>query len=182
MPLKTNSSGLNQRIYLIGMPGSGKSTEGARLAKALGWNFVDLDKAIEESSGVSITSIFETQGEAAFRKLEQDQLIKTFNYTNTIIACGGGTVCYENNMEHIQQHGLSIYLKANPAFILSRIQGKIAERPMFKGLEEIELIEKIKELLQLREPYYLKAMAQVELPLKTNKSLFNKALSLIEGF
>jgi shikimate kinase len=182
MPQKANSKDLNQRIYLIGMPGSGKSTEGARLAKSLGWKFIDLDKAIEEESGESIAIIFETQGEAAFRKLEQDQLIKTFSYTHTIIACGGGTVCYENNIERIQQHGISIYLKANSAFILSRLQGKLAERPLFKGLGEIELIEKIKETLQLREPYYLKATATVELPFKTNKSLYNKASSLIEGY
>jgi shikimate kinase len=179
MPQKLNSQDLNQRIYLLGMPGSGKSTEGAKLAKSLGWNFIDLDKAIEIETGISISNIFEMHGEMGFRKMEQTMLMKTFSATHIVIACGGGTACFENNMELIKQHGLSIYLKANAPFLLSRLMGKIEERPMFNGLKEVELLEKIKDLLQLRESFYYQANGTLELPVKDNKALFNKALSLL---
>ncbi len=170
---------LNQRLYLIGMPGSGKSAEGKKLAAQLDWTFIDLDKAIEQRLGESISSIFEKYGEPFFRHEERYQLEQTASLNKTIIACGGGTACFGSNMDFILEHGKSIYLKANPAFLLSRLEGKSNKRPLFKGLQGLDLHHKINDLLQSREPYFNRANAYLDLPMQNTKALYSKALNLI---
>ncbi len=79
--------------------GSGKSTAGIKLANMLGFKFVDLDNLIEEAQGITISEIFSTHGEEAFRKIEQEMLASTFELSNVIVATGGGAPCFYNNMD-----------------------------------------------------------------------------------
>lgn len=168
-----------QLLFLVGMPGSGKSTEGKKLSKFLGWNFVDLDRLIENEIGSSISNIFETEGEAYFRAVEKKALHQCFELNHTVIACGGGTPCFSDNMDEINKHGISIYLKANSAFLCSRIHDNNVTRPMFKGLVEDEILQKVQNLLQTREGFYRKAQLIIELPIKDTKSLHTNILGLI---
>jgi len=169
-----------ERIYLIGMPGVGKSSLGKRLAQKLQWQWIDLDEQIEEKAGQNVSSLFNEHGEAFFRNLEQTVLKESFAQTACVISCGGGTVSYSNNMQLINENGFSIYLSASLAFIKQRIlQGKEL-RPLFKGLDEKEIIEKIKVLLAQRDPFYRQAKLEISIPQKDANALFNKALELIQ--
>ncbi|OYU97157.1 MAG: shikimate kinase [Bacteroidetes bacterium B1(2017)] len=172
----------NERIYLIGMPGCGKSTEGKKLARKLGWSFLDLDAEVEKEEGQSIEQIFSTLGELAFRKNEQVQLKKTFHLKRYIIACGGGTISFDNNMQLIKDNGISMYLNASNAFILQRILASKQSRPLFNGLSEVEITVKIKEIQESRKPFYEQASLLVNIPKESGKPMLDKALEAIRSF
>jgi shikimate kinase len=93
------------------MPGSGKSTWGKRLASVLNYDFVDLDTMIEKHYCATIDQIFKEKGEDYFRAIEKEVLENTASFNNTIIACGGGTPCYFDNMNWINLHGKVCILK-----------------------------------------------------------------------
>lgn len=146
------------KIVLVGMPGSGKSSTGKLLAGKLQYLFIDLDKAIVEEAGAGIVDIFKTGGESAFRTLEQQVLKKVLdNKDPMVLACGGGTPCFFDNMEVINQHGTSYYLQAPPALLAQRLQHAKAERPLLKDKSEEELQTYLEETLQERAAYYTKA-------------------------
>jgi len=169
---------VTDRIYLIGMPGSGKTTLGKQLAKYLGWAYIDLDVLVEEMAGNSITNIFANNGELYFRNLEQAALHKTFIINRVIIACGGGTIAFEDNMEQINLHGASLYLNASNNFLLSRIKASKMPRPMFLGLSEEVVLSKIIELRAKREVFFSLANAQVDIPHEGVKALLKKVSKL----
>lgn len=160
----TFSSG---RIYLVGMMGVGKTTLGKQLAKQLHYSFFDLDKAIELAEGKSIAQLFEQYGESYFREAEQKALHATEGKDHIVIATGGGTPCYYNNMEWMNEHGITIYLKAEASFIISRVGQFPDKRPLLKGKSPGELKIFIEELLETRTPYYNAAAKQILLPVKT---------------
>lgn len=98
------------RIFLIGFMGCGKSTLGKKLATKLGYDFIDLDYQLEKQMGTSIGNYFAANGEEAFRKLESKTL-KEFDYPiNGVIATGGGTPCYFDNMDWMNSNGITIYM------------------------------------------------------------------------
>lgn len=145
-------------IYLTGFMASGKSTIGPILANALGWNFCDLDRLIEQESGKSIRSIFEEYGEDHFRELETKLLKKTSELDNYIISLGGGTVASDINFEIIKSSGVLIYLESSPEESYKRLRYK-RDRPalLFNGEEEpsrAEFLERINSLLEKRIDYY----------------------------
>ncbi len=162
-------------VYLIGYMGSGKSTAGKKLAKNLGWNFIDLDNLIEEAQGITISEIFATQGEDAFRKIEQEMLATTFELSNTIVATGGGAPCFYNNMEDMNAHGITIYIDISPKALVSRLKGAINSRPILKGKSDDELLAFIEEALENRIPFYSKCKAKVE-GLSLSAESLNKAI------
>ncbi len=169
-----------ERIYLVGMPGVGKSSLGKKLAQKLQWLWLDLDQLITEKAGQSIASLFNAHGETFFRDLEQSVLKESFAQTACVISCGGGTSSYSNNMELINKNGLSIYLSASDEFIKQRILQAKEPRPLFKGLNEKELLQKIKDLQALRSPFYRQAQMEFEIPIKDVNALYSKALELIK--
>jgi len=117
-------------VFLVGMPGSGKSTIGKALAKSLNRPFIDLDQAIEERCGVAIPVIFEIEGEQGFRKRETQVLQEvTANQAASVVATGGGAVLAEQNRELIGQHGVAVYLKA-PIDELLRRTSRDRNRPL----------------------------------------------------
>ncbi len=162
--LKQFSSG---RIYLLGMMGVGKTTLGKQLARQLHYSFLDLDKAIEQQEGKSVVSIFEQSGESYFREAERKALHDTAKRDHIVIATGGGTPCYYDNIAWMNQQGLTLYLRANAAFVLSRVGAFPDKRPLLKGKSQAEMELFIEQLLETRTPYYEAAVRQIDLPVKS---------------
>jgi shikimate kinase len=144
-------------IFLIGFMGSGKSTTGKKLAKRLGYGFLDTDKMIVERFGMSINEIFETLGEGKFRETEASLLGEIVLKKNLVVSTGGGLPCYGNNMDTINRYGISIYLKAGPEELYERLITRKYKRPLIKDLPDEELRKFIALKLTEREPYYNRA-------------------------
>lgn len=134
--------------------GSGKSTAGKKLASLMGWTFVDLDKNIEEFAGKSIPEIFEQDGESSFRQIEAKILRSLDSLKHTVISTGGGTPCYDDNMEFMLGTGLTLYLKLTPGQLKSRLSKSKGERPLIKDLGSGELLSFIEKKLFDREKWY----------------------------
>lgn len=144
-------------IYVIGFMGSGKSTAGKRLATSLGWEFIDLDRVIEEKTGKKIPQIFSQDGEAAFRKAESEAL-KGINHQNgTVVATGGGTPCHDGNMDYMLEHGLTVYLKMTPDQLTHRLLESSAARPLIQNISDEDLPAFIGKALMTRESFYNRA-------------------------
>lgn len=120
-------------IYLVGFMGSGKSTVGRLLAERLGWDFVDLDEQIERLAGCTIATVFEEQGEAAFRDLEHRALRAQTGEVHCgrarVVALGGGAFAFENNRRLIADSGLSVWLDASAEALWERVQSA-THRPL----------------------------------------------------
>lgn len=145
-------------IYLTGFMASGKSTIGPILANTIGWNFMDIDRVIEEKEGKRITQIFTDNGEEYFRDLESKTLNELSELSNHIIALGGGTIASDINLKVIKETGLLIYLKSSPETAYKRLRFK-RDRPalLFDGDEEPSkevFTTRINELLNSRRKYY----------------------------
>ncbi len=149
---------MQPRLFLMGMPGSGKSTLGKRLATKLELPFIDLDEYIETKEKKTIEIIFEQEGEAGFRNMESRYLKEVIETQKVfLLSLGGGTPCFNDNLSLVQQNGFSIYLQLSPEALFSRIKNATQVRPLFKGLTDEELLNKLKEMLLKREPYYNQA-------------------------
>lgn len=144
--------------------GSGKSYWGKVWAKENGYSFYDLDAKIEQAFKMTVEQIFEKHGEEKFREIERLYLRKFENKKKYLLASGGGTPCFFDNMEWMQQHGLVIYLKASPQYLLEKVMDETAKRPLLKKVNSSELLFFIQKKLREREPFYNKAhhIAEVE--------------------
>ena len=139
--------------------GVGKSYWGAQLAAALGYPFVDLDDSISRAAGGrSIPEIFEAEGEAEFRFREAQQLNLLINTkTQFVMACGGGTPCFLNNLDLMKAAGLTIWLLAEPTELLPRLVAEKSKRPLLSKLSEDEIEALILEKMDKRNFYYQQA-------------------------
>jgi shikimate kinase len=144
-------------LYIIGFMGSGKTTLGKRLASSLKWSFVDLDKKIEEDTGLTIPEIFSLHGEDHFRIVEAKALRSLVTDSNTVISTGGGTPCFGSNMEFMLKTGMTIYLKLTTGQLVSRLRSSSDDRPLIKNLSGKSLLNFIDEKLSFREKYYEKS-------------------------
>jgi len=146
------------RIFLVGMPASGKTTLGKEIAQEKGFQFIDLDNYIEEKNQTSIKNIFETQGEESFRKLERDALEDMLKFEKVIVATGGGTPCFFDNMEFINENGQSIFLNNSLETLVDRIlNDKTEHRPLYQNKSREELLDFLEKLYLKRSPFYKKA-------------------------
>ena len=142
---------------LVGFMGAGKSTIGKELANSLQLPFVDSDQLIEEQQGKSISELFETIGEDAFRKLEA-QLIRSLNVDDPmVIAVGGGLPVYHNNMEFLNGNGLTIYLNHEPEALVERLVADRFHRPLVSNLLKDDLLKFVQQSIQERDTFYKKA-------------------------
>ena len=139
--------------------GSGKSTLGRALHQATGIEVTDLDDLIEERAGCSIRQYWKEHGEAAFRKLEEETLrMVAQSPRDMIVACGGGTPCFGQNMEIMNRYGRTVWLCASHAVLLSRLLQGREQRPLIAGMTDSELSRYIAAELSRREPHYAKAL------------------------
>lgn len=159
-----------RKIYLIGFMGSGKSTFGKKLAKELNLTFIDLDKVIEEKAKCSVTEIFKYLGEDAFRTMESEALKSFEHLDGFVMATGGGTPCYYNNIDYINKTGISIYIDLDTKSIYNRLSNAKNIRPTIKGKKENELMSFIEDTFQKRKNIYEQATFRVNgLNLETKK-------------
>jgi shikimate kinase len=120
------------KIYLVGFMGAGKTTVGRELASRLEIPFFDLDELIESAEAMSVKEIFATHGEPYFRKRERDILRATRYLEHAVVATGGGTFAFDENIQFIQAEGISVFLSAPYSLLRSRVGEKTAERPLFR--------------------------------------------------
>ncbi len=145
------------KIFLIGFMGSGKTYWGRIWAQQLGLDFYDLDEVIEKKEGKTISAIFEKDGEDHFRKLEAMALQGLAETENGVIACGGGTACFNDNMQWMNENGQTVYLSATPQYIFERVLDDKEKRPLINKHNEAELLFFIEQKLKEREPFYKQA-------------------------
>lgn len=157
-----------RRIILIGYMGSGKTTVGKALSKETGMMFYDLDWYIESRMRKTVAQIFAEKGEEGFRKIEHNMLHEVAEFENVIISCGGGTPCFFDNIDYINQQGEVVYLKATPEVLYRHLlMGKV-ERPLIKNKTPEELIAYITEQVAKREVFYNKARYTLDVSLMDN--------------
>ncbi|MBE7630437.1 shikimate kinase [Tenacibaculum piscium] len=145
------------KIILLGYMGSGKSTIGRLIASKKNFSFIDLDNYIEEKENKTVAEIFETKGEIYFRKKEDLYLKEILNLKQEIVlALGGGTPCYGNNMEYIlnDKTAKTVYLKTSINTIVARLINEKSQRPLVARLKQEELHEFVAKHLFERSYFY----------------------------
>lgn len=166
------------KIFLVGFMGCGKSTLGKKIATQIGWEFVDLDEYIEKKEGKSIPLIFKEQGESYFRKLETRCLKELLKFKSCVISCGGGTPCFNKNMDIITLAGASIYIKLSPTVLFNRLKLEKDQRPLIADMEDSKMFFYIQKKLNERKIFYEKA----EFIFSADSEKDESIISLINGF
>ena len=157
---------ISKKIFLIGMPGCGKSTVGKLLSNKLDYQFFDLDDVIETSTGKTIHELFKNS-ENDFRRIEQTELKKVIELnTNVVIACGGGTPCFHDNMNDMLNAGTVVYLRTEIDVLEHRLKNESHLRPLLQS--NSNLLKRLTELLELRRVIYNKA--QIIIQCKTSSA------------
>ena len=172
------------KLFLTGYMGSGKSSTGIELAGQLNLTFVDLDDQIAQMQGKKISEIFDERGELFFRKLETEVLKDVLEDSNSlVIALGGGTPCYGNNLDLIKQdrNSKTIYLKASVDFLTERLFLEKDSRPVISHLDQKEDLEDfIRKHLFERSYYYLQADHIVNVEDKTPASIATEIIKILQ--
>lgn len=150
-------------IFLCGFMGSGKSTHGKKLAMALKRPFEDLDKYIQKKENKTIDFIFRHEGESAFREMETNCLKDlVMSKENLVVALGGGTVCFNNNIELIKQNGILVYIEMPVKALTERLKKSRQSRPVLKNATGEELETLIDTKLEERKRFYQQADVTVD--------------------
>ncbi len=163
-----------KNIVLTGFMGTGKTEVGKILSLKLGYALVDADTEIEKEQKMTITEIFKQYGELKFRDIEADVIRRLSMMENTIISTGGGVVMRQESMDNLRKNGVIVCLAASPETILRRT-GNNNDRPL---LQVENPLQKIKELLEFRKPYYEKADIMID---TENKSPIEVAEEIIKA-
>ncbi|MBB3702002.1 shikimate kinase [Alloprevotella rava] len=167
-------------IILIGYMCVGKTTIGKELAKRRGQMFYDLDWYIEERFRKRVPQIFAEEGEEAFRKKERNMLHEVAEFENVVVSCGGGTPCFFDNIDYMNQAAEVIYLKASPETILSHLKISKGKRPLLEGMTPEELQAFVTDQLKMREDFYLRARHVVDVDVLDSAEKINRLVELIE--
>ncbi len=157
-----------KRIVLVGYMGSGKTTVGKALAKEVGLPFYDLDWYIETRMRKKVSQIFAEQGEEGFRRIERNMLHEVAEFEDVVISCGGGTPCFFDNMDYLNQQAQVVYLRCKPEVLRKHLLMGKGDRPLLKGKSAEELIDFIKTQLSAREPFYTQAQYTLDVSLMDN--------------
>lgn len=160
----TPAVSLKRNVFLMGLPGCGKSTLG-RALRDLGYEFTDLDEAVESRCGLSVADVIQRNGIDHFRRLEASELQRLIDSPQPrVIACGGGTPCHGDNMERMNRAGLTVRLECCRERLIHRLAEAGAVRPMFADIssEPDAINRKIDELQAMREPFYSQAAASFD--------------------
>ncbi len=166
---------MKTNIALIGFMGTGKTAVGGALAKKLDRKFVELDLLIELKARKSIPDIFRQEGETAFRELEIEVVKEVSGSKNLVIACGGGVVLNQINIDRLRAASRMVYLTASPRVILKRVASEEGQRPL---LEVENPAQAIRELLKVRKPFYERA---ADITIDTSRLDINAVATQIIG-
>lgn len=170
-----------KRIILIGYMGAGKTTIGKVLAHEMGLTFYDLDVYIEDRFHRTISQIFAESGEKGFRELECRMLHEVAEFEDVIISCGGGTPCFFDNMDYMNTCGETVFLNATPETLKTHLLMGKTKRPLIQGKSPEELLDFIKESLQKRLPYYMKAKHTLPIGvINTNEDIKHYVKQIVE--
>ncbi len=150
-------------LFLIGLPGSGKTTLGKRLARHLDLKMVDTDAEIVKHEGRSIEEIFKSKGEEYFRQTEQAFLHRISQASGQLISTGGGMPCFYDNIHFMNQHGISIFIDVPPEIIQQRlVQQRHQHRPMLENKTDEEVLFFLQQKYRERLPFYSQALLRVQ--------------------
>ncbi|MCX6316717.1 MAG: AAA family ATPase [Bacteroidetes bacterium] len=151
------------KIFLIGFMGSGKTHWGRRLSEKLGIRFFDLDEQVTEQAGKSIPEIFAQEGEEHFRRMEKEVLhIISESHDSFIMACGGGTPCYFNNIGYMNESGTTVWISTPQEVLFDRLVKEKANRPLIRELSDDQLRSFIAKKFADRKIYYEQARLKVD--------------------
>lgn len=156
-------------LFLIGYMGCGKSTMGRTVGRMTGRQFIDLDHYIEARYCKTVKDIFAEKGEDGFRKIERQMLHEVGAFEDVIVACGGGTPCFFDNMEYMNGCGRTVFLDASLEKLHSRLMRGRHKRPLIAGKNDEELRTFIIEALEARRPFYERASDRFEADLLENE-------------
>lgn len=151
-----------KNIIIVGFPGAGKTTAGRILARLLGRPFIDLDEAVEMHYKATVSHLFRKYGEFAFRKCEQATLRAVLKRDGVVVAAGGGTPCFADNMDRIVAAGIAVYLRLPASVLTERLGSSRRVRPHTSCLEGPALRQYVNETLAAREPFYSRAQVVVD--------------------
>jgi shikimate kinase len=151
-----------RRIFLIGYMGAGKTTYGKKFAVQTGLSFIDLDQHIEARYSRTVRQIFAEQGEAAFRKIEGKMLREVAGFENIVIATGGGTPCFDDNMAFMNGVGTTVYLKVRADELMRRTEVHRHTRPVLQNRSGEELKQFIAASLEERSRFYEQAAIVID--------------------
>ncbi len=165
-----------KNVILCGMPGCGKTYLGERLAKHLGWSFVDTDQLIEKQAGCSCKNIVMNHGEKTFRELEKRVLLSLLGLSKTVVATGGGVVLDPANIQLLRNCGTLVYLKSDAVLLYQRIQNK-EELPSYIDPKRPEA--SFKELLIKRIPLYEQCEITLDIVFLNEQEILQAVLKLI---
>lgn len=144
-------------IFIIGYMACGKTTFGRALARATGREFIDLDFYIEQRFRRTVSRIFAEDGEDKFRRMETAMLREAGEFENVIVACGGGTPCFADNMDYMLSRGTTVFLEASVGRIVERLCANNSRRPLMAGKSREEIEETVRRGLSARMPQYARA-------------------------
>lgn len=144
-------------VFLVGYMAAGKTTLGRRAAQLLDVEFIDLDAYIEARYRKRVSDLFAERGEVGFRDIERRMLHEVAEFDNVLVATGGGTPCFFDNMEYMRSRGVTVYLSASIPTLCRRLLRARVKRPLVAGKTAEELDDCIAGMLAQREPYYRQA-------------------------
>lgn len=149
-----------QLLFICGLPGSGKSTLGKKIANNLKFKFIDLDHQILIDTGISPSQWISDYSEEVFRKQEAQSLRQINLDENLVVSCGGGTPCYEENFQWMLQHGTCVYLDVPEGMVLKRLQqGEAGTRPL---IDKADPLSSLRALIEKRKDCYARIPHKIE--------------------
>ncbi len=164
-------------IFLIGLPGCGKTTLGRALSRHLGISFYDLDHYIESRFRKSVKEIFASEGEPEFRRKESVMLREVGEMEDVVVACGGGTPCHSDNLSFMNSHGTTVWLQASEPVVLNRLIRAKSRRPMFACCaDDAEILAKLRRLTEERGPQYAPAHFRFNADELENKKMIDSSV------
>ena len=160
--------------------GAGKTTIGRHLARAMGLEFFDLDWYVEDRFRMKIPEIFAKRGEEGFRELERKMLHEVAEFENIVLSCGGGTPCFFDNIDYMNQQAETVYLKATPEVLREHLLMGKSVRPLIQGKSPEELTEFIRTSLIDRTPFYERAKHTINIEVIHTKQQIQQYVELIK--
>jgi shikimate kinase len=161
------------RIFLIGYMGAGKTTLGKAASRAMGLQFIDLDAYIESRTHRTVKQIFADDGEDGFRSIEQRMLHEVADFDDVLIAAGGGTPCFFDNMEYMNARGKTVFLEVSEDRLVSRLKAGKRKRPLLASKTDDELLAVIRQAMEKRLPFYSQAQLRFNADLLESRQQVN---------